>query len=169
MPSSRYIVLRADCLAVLQRSNRLFNRLQLTWCSTSVAATSTSSDCAKQDEGPEGASRPPAAASFKSPTSSNEQSREEEKLKRARMARNRENASLSRQRKKMLSEEKESQYLELQRHCANLNGAQRQGQTLHDSTSVLNPTTFHVAPYRFWLDPCFLMSARRWLMAVYPS
>jgi len=38
------------------------------------------------------------------------------------MQRNRESASLSRQRKKMLSEEKENQVLELQKHCAGLTG-----------------------------------------------
>ena len=42
-----------------------------------------------------------------------------------RMQRNRESASLSRQRRKMLSEEKENQVQELQKHCAGLTGGQQ--------------------------------------------
>jgi len=47
---------------------------------------------------------------------------DEDRKRFARMQRNRESASLSRQRKKMLSDEKENQLQELQKHCAGLNG-----------------------------------------------
>ena len=101
----------------------------------------------QEDSGSDGRNSPGAdTLAFSSESDRQEagsdQPSEEDRKKRARMMRNRESASLSRQRKKMQSEEKENQYQELQRHCASLNGKQLELETCSSDFGYLSVLIF---------------------------